>query len=162
MSSQPNFERIEEKYLALIKKWEGLSLKPYLCSAGIPTIGYGSTYYLNGQKVTIKDPPITRGVAEQLLAKTAANFFREVYARTPPTLNENQYAALTSITYNIGLAAFGISTLLRKVYANPNDLTIRDEFLRWKKANGEVSLGLLRRRNEEADLYFTPVLTIVV
>ena len=70
-------------------------------------------------------------------------------------LNQNQFNALVSFAYNVGTGNFSSSTLLKKVNRNPDDLTIKDEFLRWNKAGGKVLNGLTNRRNEEADLYFS-------
>ena len=66
-----------------------------------------------------------------------------------------QFDALVSFAYNVGVGNFAKSTLLKKVNANPNDPTIRSEFEKWNKANGRVLKGLVTRRKEEADLYFT-------
>lgn len=145
-----------QKALNLIRKYEGLSLKPYICPAGIPTIGYGSTYYLNGVKVTMKDPAISLKAANELLEAVVMNFYRAVYDRTPHTLNDNQLGALLSFAYNVGVQAFSTSTLLRKINYDPSDPLIRDEFLKWNKSNGVVLRGLVTRRAEEANLYFTP------
>ena len=71
-------------------------------------------------------------------------------------INENQLGALTSFAFNAGTGNLQKSTLLKKVNANPNDPTIRDEFMRWTKAGGKVLNGLVTRRKAEADLYFTP------
>ena len=65
-----------------------------------------------------------------------------------------QFDALTSFTYNEGSGAFGGSTLLKKLKVNPNDPTIRDEFMRWVYGGGEILPGLVTRREAEADLYF--------
>ncbi len=71
-------------------------------------------------------------------------------------LTTNQWSALVSFVYNIGVSAFQRSTLLKKVNANPSDPTIRDEFMKWNKANGAVLPGLTNRRRDEANLYFKP------
>ena len=117
----------------LIKLFEGLSLKPYLCSAKVPTIGYGSTFYENNKKVLMSDPPITKQLADELLQISADRFAAKV----------------------VNLVKKPI-TLLKKVNVNPNDVTIRNEFLRWNKANGVALKGLTNRRIKEADLYFIP------
>lgn len=71
------------------------------------------------------------------------------------TLRQQQFDALVSFTYNVGVGAFGSSTLLKKVQAWPDDPTIRDEFMRWVYVNGVVSQGLVNRRQKEADFYFS-------
>jgi lysozyme len=140
----------------LIKLFEGLILKPYLCSAKVPTIGYGSTFYENNKKVLMSDPPITKQRAEELLQISADRFARKVINLVKKPITQNQLNALTSFAYNLGSGALASSTLLKKVNVNPNDLTIRNEFLRWNKANGVALKGLTNRRIKEADLYFTP------
>jgi lysozyme len=140
----------------LIKLFEGLRLKPYLCSAKVPTIGYGSTFYENNKKVLMSDPPITKQRADELLQLSADRFARKVVNLVKKPITQNQLNALTSFAYNLGSGALASSTLLKKVNVNPNDLTIRNEFLRWNKANGVALKGLTNRRTKEADLYFTP------
>jgi lysozyme len=140
----------------LIKSFEGLRLKPYLCSAKVPTIGYGSTFYENNKKVLMSDPPITKQRAEELLQISADRFARKVVNLVKKPITQNQLNALTSFAYNLGSGALASSTLLKKVNVNPNDVTIRNEFMRWNKANGIALKGLTNRRIKEADLYFTP------
>lgn len=139
----------------LIKLFEGLRLKPYLCSAEVPTIGYGSTFYENNKKVLMSDPPITKQRAEELLEISADRFARKVVNLVKKPITQNQLNALTSFAYNLGSGALASSTLLKKVNVNPNDVTIRNEFLRWNKAGGVAVKGLTNRRTKEADLYFT-------
>jgi lysozyme len=69
-------------------------------------------------------------------------------------INQNQFDALISFSYNVGINALKSSTLLKKLNLNPNDPTIRYEFMRWNKAAGRVLRGLTKRREEEANLYF--------
>lgn len=140
--------------LRLLAKHEGLSLKAYKCPAGVWTIGYGNTYYEDGTKVKEGDI-ITRERAETLLRIIANDFATKVNALVKPKLTLQQFDALCSFAYNVGIANFAKSTLLKKVNANPLDLTIRAEFEKWNKANGQILKGLVTRRKEEADLYFT-------
>ena len=139
----------------LIKKFEGLFLKSYLCPAGVPTIGYGSTMWNDGKKVVIGQT-ITLEGAEILLMwelKNKANALHRL------NLNQNKFDALMSFVYNIGISAFLNSTLYKKALANQNDETIRNEFMRWNKAkvNGKMIVlkGLSNRRIAESNLYFT-------
>ena len=146
---------LDNKGYLLITKFEGLRLKPYLCSAKIPTIGYGNTYYPDGERVTLLDKEITKQQAFDMFKEVANRFAKRVDALVTSNLNQNQFNALVSFAYNVGTGNFSSSTLLKKVNRNPNDLTIKDEFLRWNKAGGKVLNGLTNRRNEEADLYFS-------
>lgn len=148
-----------------IKEFEDFRSEPYLCVAGYPTIGYGSRWYLNSRAVSMKDKPIDEPSAYFLLAVTVDRCWRAVDSLIKPKLNENQLAALTSLTFNIGLDAFRTSTVLRLVNSFPENPKIRDAFAMWNKHRNvktgqlEVSRGLVNRRRLEADLYFTPVKT---
>jgi lysozyme len=139
----------------LIKEFEGLSLKPYKCQANINTIGYGSTYYENGTRVQMSDAPITKQRAEQLLQHTADRFASKVFNLLKKPVTQNQFNALVSFAFNVGSGALASSTLLKLVNVNPNDITIKSEFLRWNKAGGKPIQGLTNRRIKESALYFT-------
>ena len=141
--------------LNLIRKFEGFYAKPYLCPAGIPTIGYGATYYPNGKRVTLQDAAITEQQAEEMLVSMLKTYEQSVDSFTRDDINQNQFDALVSFAYNLGAKNLQGSTLLKKVNANPNDFAIELEFLKWNKAAGKVLSGLTKRRQEEADLYFS-------
>ena len=133
--------------LALIAAHEGLKLKAYLCPAGVPTIGYGHT-----KGVRMGDT-ITPDQADKFLREDLADAEKAVNAQGLK-INQNQYDALVSFTFNVGVGNFGKSTLLKKVKANTDDPAIRNEFARWNKGGGKVLPGLTRRRKDDADLYF--------
>jgi lysozyme len=133
---------------------EGLRLKPYLDSVGIPTIGIGCTYYEDGRKVKMSDPAISKDRALELFKNLLRTYELAVYSRSRDDINQNQYNALVSLCFNIGVAAFKGSTVLKRVNANPLDPTIRNAFWAWENAGGKPIL--LNRRKREADLYFTP------
>ena len=146
---------LDNKGYLFITKHEGLSLKPYLCPAKIPTIGYGNTYYANGKRVTLLDKDITKKEAFEMFKEIANRFAKRVDELVTSDINQNQFNSLVSFAYNVGTGNFSSSTLLKKINKNPNDLTLKAEFLRWNKASGKVLNGLTNRRNEEADLYFS-------
>lgn len=137
----------------IIKRFEGCKLKAYLCPAKVWTIGYGSTRHPNGAAVKQGDT-ITQQQAEEYLQIEVQR--REAQMKLPATLSANQRSALVSFQYNVGQAAWHGSTLRRKVLANPNDPSIRAEFGKWVRAGGKMLTGLVRRREAEANLYFTP------
>lgn len=139
----------------LICKFEGLSLKPYLCSAKIPSIGYGNTYYPDGKRVTLLDKEITKEHAFDIFKEVADRFAKRVDTLVTKDVNQKQFNALVSLCYNIGTGNFSSSTLLKKINVNPNDLSIKNEFLRWNKVNKVAINGLTKRRNEEANIYFS-------
>lgn len=140
--------------LNIIKEFEGFRSKPYLCPAKIPTIGYGATHYTDGRKVKLSDAPISEPEAEQLLKDMLKGYEKIVLDNVKSKINQNQFDALVSFVYNLGGLNFRKSTLLKKVNANPMDLTIAHEFHKWNKAGGKVMNGLTRRRKAESELYF--------
>lgn len=141
--------------IEMIKVYEDLSLKPYLCPAKIPTIGYGNTYYEDGTKVKITDKPITIKRAESLFYITLFGFEMAVNKYVTSKINQNQFDALVSFAYNVGIGNFKSSTLLKKVNLKPLDDNIAYQFSRWNKSKGKVLNGLTKRRKEESNLYFS-------
>lgn len=139
----------------LITQFEGLKLKPYLDSIKVPTIGYGSTYYADGKRVTMADKAITQPEAFELFKSVADKFAKRVNLLIKKPVTQNQFNSLVSLAYNIGMGNFQSSTLLKKVNANPNDPSIALEFAKWNKAGGKVIPGLTTRRKKESDLYFS-------
>lgn len=146
--------KVSKNGVELIKKFEGFRSKPYLDSVGVPTIGYGTTYYPNGKRVSISDELITESIGSNLLSVSASKFESIVNSLVKKPINQNQFDSLISFVYNVGPTAFKKSTLLKKININPIDPTIRDEFMRWNKGGGKVIAGLTTRRALEANLYF--------
>lgn len=142
--------------LRIIKLFEGCKLKSYLCAAGVPTIGWGTTKYPGGTPVKLGEQ-ITQQRADSMLEHEVDQMAASVdlFLMDAP-VNQNQFDALVSFAYNCGPTALAKSTLMKKVRNNPNDPTIRDEFMKWTKGGGKVLTGLVRRRKCEADLYFKP------
>lgn len=143
----------------LVKKWEGLRLSPYLCSAGVPTIGYGATFLTDGSKVTLQTPAITRDEAERLLMMQLAIFRRGVANQVRVQLNANQAGALISFAFNLGLGRLQSSTLLRRV--NQGDfMEAANQFMVWVNAGGRRLQGLVNRRTEEREMFLRPVIAV--
>ncbi|RAK21624.1 lysozyme [Flavobacterium aquaticum] len=145
---------INEEGLKLIMKYEGFSATPYLCPAGVPTIGYGTTRYSDGTKVTMKDEAITKEQAIEILKEQVKNYELAVDAMTTDKVNQNQFNALVSFAYNLGVNALKKSNLLRVINLNIWDGKIEREFNKWVYANGRVLKGLQKRRNDESKMYF--------
>ena len=144
--------KIGKKGLELIKKYEGFYSKPYLDPIGIPTIGYGATYYPNKVKVTMKDKPLTEKQASDLLVQMLKVYENQVALLVRKPITQNQFDALVSLSYNIGSGAFKNSTLLKKL--NAKDYAgAADQFLVWNKGGGKVLKGLVRRRDAERALF---------
>jgi lysozyme len=145
---------ISNKLRELVKHFEGCKLTSYVCSAGHNTIGYGNTFYENGVKVKPGDK-ITQQRAEELLDVILIKFVQQTNELIKSNVNKNQRDALTDFAYNCGVGNLKSSTLLKLVNANPNDPEIRAQFMRWNKGGGKVLNGLTRRREAEANLYFS-------
>lgn len=152
----------DSKGKQLTKSFEHCSLVPYLCPAGVPTIGWGNTIYPNGKKVTMRDKKITQAFADEIFDFIYALFEKEVASLVKSNVNQTQFNALVDFAYNVGSdidqddipEGLGDSTLLKKVNKNPNDTTIAAEFMKWNKANRKVSNGLIRRRKANVEMYF--------
>ena len=130
----------------LIKTFEGLRLKAYQDAVGVWTIGYGTTRGVKpGQE-------ISEAQAEALLKTDLNRFEQAVNQAVRVPINDNQFAAIVSFTYNVGAGAMRSSTLLRKL--NRRDIYgAANEFPRWNRAGGRVLAGLTRRRNAERALF---------
>ena len=145
--------------IEFIKDCEGFRASPYLCDAGVPTIGYGTTYYPNGKKVTLRDKAITEKEGLDILlfqvntkyVSVVNNYIRSVEKQ----LTDNQFDALVSFAYNLGNGALQKSTLLKLVLADPKNPAIAEEFPKWIYADGKKSKGLLIRRLNEVKMYFS-------
>jgi len=148
--------QVDQTGLNLIKQFEGCILHPYLDQVGIPTIGYGQTYYPGtGKKVTIQDPPITQQQADDMFLAILKPYELAVYSTTRDDLTQNNFNALVSLTYNIGTGAFKGSTVHRLVNQNISDNQLKTAFLMWKKANGKVLQDLVNRRTTEYQVYIS-------
>jgi lysozyme len=138
--------------LALCRRFEGFRPRPYLCPAGVPTIGYGSTRYLDGRAVQLTDPPISRETAERLLLATVRrSYLPAVLALCPGVTDPQRLAALIDFTYNLGGGSLRASTLRRKVNAG-DWAAVPGELRKWVRGGGKVLSGLVARREAESDL----------
>ena len=145
--------KVSETGVRLIAKYEGFRSSPYLDPVGIPTIGYGNTFYPDNTRVKMTDKPITEERARELLRDIVDGFEREV-SKLMREVNQNQFDAVLSFVYNLGITNFKKSTLLKRINNNPSDPDIAYQFSQWNKAGKKVLLGLTRRRKAEAELYF--------
>lgn len=138
----------QEGYTALHQR-EGLRLKPYLDTKKVPTIAMGNTFYENGSPVKMTDKALTFVEAEHLAKVISDRFAAKVNHLVKSEVNQNQFNALVSLAYNIGLGGFENSTVLRLVNENPNNEKIGEAFMMWTK-NKE----LIGRRKSEVEQYF--------
>lgn len=136
----------------LCRKFEGLHLRPYLCPAGVPTIGYGATYYEDGTRVTLSDPPLSRQRAEELLIWHIENVYLPAVLKLCPGVDTpERLAALLDFAFNLGVGNLRASTLRKRVNAKRWD-DVRSELMRWTKAGGKELRGLVKRREAECVL----------
>ena len=138
--------------LKLTKKFEGFRAGPYKCPAGVATIGYGSTRYLDGRKVQMTDLPVTKEYAERMLEIDMLRRYIKIRPRVHGPMTAGEKAALTDFAYNLGCGALFGSTLFRKYMAGDKRGASR-EFRRWVYAGGRRLRGLVRRRAAEKRLY---------
>ena len=137
---------------ALAQRFEGLYLSPYLCPAGVPTIGYGATYYEDGSRVTLFDAPITRERAMELLQWMVRTVYLPTVMRLCPGIdNPSRLAALIDFSFNLGGSALKNSSLRRKVNAGMWS-AVPTELRKWVMAAGRRLRGLVIRREVEAAL----------
>ncbi len=145
-SGEKTDQLLSQKGLNFIKSWEGCNLGSYRCSAGVLTIGYGHT------KTTKPNQVITFSEAERLLKLDVQDAMRAVNRLVKVKLSQNQFDALVSFTFNVGIRAFSQSTLLKKLN-NGDTRGAASELLRWTRAGGKEVLGLVNRRESERKLF---------
>lgn len=153
------------KTVSLIKSFEALSLTPYKDLVGVWTIGWGTTYYPNGKKVTKADPAISRDQADYFLMHEITEksaMLEQFISRIGLTLNDNEFGALVSFVYNCGIGPVvegGRS--LNQALKSKNKAAIADTILIYNKGTfvgvKKTIKGLVRRRNAERQLFLTPV-----
>jgi lysozyme len=140
--------------IELCKEFEGLRLRPYLCPASVPSIGYGATYYANGVRVKLTDPPITEEQALELLAWQLRQVYLPALYRICPELrlqNPKRVAAILDWTFNLGEGRLRTSTLKKRISAGQWD-QVPFEIMKWVYAAGKRLRGLVTRRQRESDL----------
>jgi len=137
----------------LCKAFEGFKSKPYLCPAGIPTIGYGSTYYSDGRKVSLDAPPISQEQAADLLMTELVHTYAPGVARQCPGLleDEKRFNAVVDFVYNLGIGRLQTSTLKRKINAKDWE-GAKEQLMLWTRGGGKVLPGLVKRRQAECAL----------
>jgi lysozyme len=137
----------------LCRRFEGFRSKPYLCPAGIPTIGYGSTYYADGRKVTLNDAPVTKEEADALLLFELHHTYAPGVVRLCPILLRypRRLNAIVDFTYNLGVGRLQTSTLRRKINAQDWDAA-KEQLMLWVRGGGKILPGLVKRRQADCAL----------
>jgi lysozyme len=147
--------QINELGLALIQKSEGFRARAYRDAVGVWTIGFGHTSMAGAPEVK-QGLVIDRAKAEKILARDVAMFAQGVATAIKTEINDNQFSALVSFAYNVGLGNFRKSSVLTAVNAG-DFVSVPRRLALWTKAGGRVLPGLVKRRAAEAELFATPV-----
>lgn len=137
---------------SLARRFEGLRLTPYLCPAGIPSIAFGATFYEDGTRVQLTDPPITRERAEQLLEWSVRTVYLPAVMKLCPAVPDAyKLAALIDFAFNLGAGRLLSSTLRKRVNAGDWE-AVPAELMKWTKGGGKTLKGLVQRRRAESAL----------
>ena len=147
-------KRLSQDGYVRLKKSEGFSAVPYLCSACVPTIGYGATYYPGGAKVKMADASIPESKASEMLVEMVKPYSDAINKCVKLPLTQAMFDALVIFAYNVGIAAAQGSTLVRLINCGAY-VAAASQFARWNKAGGKESPGLARRREEERKLFLS-------
>lgn len=148
--------QLSDKGMELIKEFEGFRSAPYRDVVGVPTIGYGNTYYPDGTKVKMTDKPISKQVAHDLklavINKDFAPAVRNALKSSQVPITQNMFDACVSLAYNIGVGGFARSSVVSRL-TRGDKKGAADAFLMWNKAGGKQVAGLTRRRQAERNLF---------
>lgn len=164
MTNWPGDAAVFPFCMPIIKQFEGFRAAPYLDSASIPTIGYGTILHPpppqgTGKAVTMADPAVTDDQATGFLGYQMGLKSAQIAPLLQRQASLHQAAAMLSLVYNIGSNAFKTSTVLRQFNAG-NIQAAADAFLMWDKAtvNGQLVVvpGLHNRRVQEQQIFLTP------
>lgn len=139
---------------ALCRPFEGLRLKPYICPAGYPTIGYGTVYKPDGTKVTMDHPPISKETAEEwLMVELQKTYVSGVLQASPHLIAYPKVlGALGDFAYNLGVPRYRASTLKRRIDEKDWE-GAKTELMRWVRGGGRVLPGLVKRRKAECEIF---------
>lgn len=136
----------------LCRRFEGCRLHPYLCPAGVPTIGYGATYYEDGRRVSLFDSPITKEYAEELLLWHIETVYLPSVMRLCPNIDDvERLAAIIDFTFNLGANNLKNSTLRRRILSEDWE-DVKIQLMKWVRAGGKILRGLVLRRQAEVEL----------
>ena len=140
--------------MRIIRAFEGFYATPYVCPAGVWTIGYGATRDRFGRPVSRETPPVDHETADAMLERDVRDSEIAVARLLPVPLTGNQYSALVSFTFNLGSGSLQRSTMRQKILRGDHD-EVPAELAKWVRGGGRVLPGLVRRRRAEGVLYAT-------
>jgi lysozyme len=152
-------DRVPQQALDLIKKYEGFRSGPYICPAGVPTIGYGNTYYpRTGAKVKMTDAPVSPDSAELMLKETVKKDFVPQLEKIPhwDEMSDGQKSALISFAYNLGANFYGdmdnFGSITRDL-RDKNWANVPTTLLKYRNPGSAFEEGLRKRRTEEGEVW---------
>jgi GH24 family phage-related lysozyme (muramidase) len=152
--------KVNKETIDLIVSFEGIAEKrsdgkiyPYHDCIGLPTIGIGHLLSSIKNESLDKYLPLSIEEAYKLFKEDLTKFEEGVNKFLSVELSDNEFGAIVSLAYNIGLGNLSASTLRKKLIANVTKLECGDEFLKWDKAGGKQVAGLTRRRKAERELF---------
>ncbi len=133
----------------LARRWEGFRSRPYLCPAGIPSIGYGFTHYADGTIVTLADPPMTRAQAQSLLEHLVRTRYMPATMKLCPNIDTpERLGAITDFAFNLGSGSLRSSSLRKRILAG-DWAAVPGELRKWTRGGGRILRGLVLRREDE-------------
>lgn len=139
----------EDIAAALARRWEGFRSRPYLCPAGVPTIGFGFTHYYDGTAVTLNDAPMSREAAEVLLHHFIVRDYIPAVLKLCPTIDTpERLGAIVDFCFNLGASKLKASTLRKRIAAR-RWADVPAELRKWVRGGGRVLPGLVGRREAE-------------
>lgn len=139
----------EQIAAGLIARWEGFRSRPYLCPAGVPTIGFGFTVYPDGRRVTLTDPPMALGDARRMLAWFITNRYVPAVFKLCPTIDTpERLGAIVDFCFNLGAGNLKASTLRKRILAS-QWADVPTELRKWVRGGGRTLPGLVARREAE-------------
>lgn len=156
-----NIDEAKAKLDRFMRDEEGERLRPYLCQAGRPTIGVGATSYLDGRKVTLADPPISKEQMDRMLSVELDRYIGAVVGMTEGAVGTNQLIAFVMCAYNIGIEGLRGSSMM-KAHKRGDYPAAARAFTLWNKYRPKPgaalveSPGLTARRLRESAIYLTP------
>jgi lysozyme len=142
----------EQVAMELMRRFEGFYSKPYICPAGVVTIAFGATHYLDGRRVKLTDPPVTRETGEVMLKHMVRYTYLPAVLKLCPGIDSpHRLAAIIDFCFNLGPGNLSASTLRKRINSGDWD-AVPGELRKWTRGGNKVLKGLVIRREAECQL----------
>jgi lysozyme len=145
--------KLSKEGTKFLQEQEDFRSKPYLDGGDVPTVGFGTTRYPSGKKVSLSDPPLSFQQAEAIFRINLVSYEEAVTSAMDINLEQHEFDALVSLCYNIGISAFKKSTLVKIADRKDGMMQEAAQILRWNKDNGVEVRGLVNRRRRERCMF---------